>query len=206
MFRRAVALAAGVALTTAVLPAMAAAPKLKPCPTFADAVGDSMPQEDLPLSALGDPALDITKVVYRNQGSGLAFDLTVAKYAPRPTFSPGNRYEVDFHMDGRLIQIYYKDSATRSVEANVFYQSGIRDGDTDTFLSAAVTGSVSGNTITMVVAKNDLKEALGPKAIGSKISQLTATAYGSYVAYNVAWDVATAPTSLSYVIGAACKK
>jgi hypothetical protein len=43
------------------------------------------------------------------------------------------------------------------------------------------------------------------KPTGKKITKISATAFASYVADNEYFDVATAPASLSYVTGTACK-
>lgn len=203
MKRRAVA-AAALALVIATALGAVAAPA-KACPKITDAQGDARPEPEdgVAVPQLADQALDISSVTFKPAGKGLAVAMTVAKFAERPAYAVGGRYQAQFMMDGRLIEIYYKIGPARAVESNAFYQSGIREDGS--FISESVTATVSGNTITLAVSATDLKTALGPKAVGSKITGLAAIALGSYVATNFAWDQATAPASLSYVIGAACR-
>jgi len=201
MVRRLLAVAVCAVFAATAVPSHAAT--LKACPTFTDPKGDSFLTVESAKTPLADPALDITSVKFKPVGKSLGMAITVAKYAARPAYAYGNRYQVEFTLGGRLITVYYKQSATRAQEGKVFYQAAMKDGTA--VASGDVQATVVGNTITMLVTNKVLNASLGSKAIGSKITGLHAYAYGSYVGYNLGWDSATAKSSLSYVLGSACK-
>jgi hypothetical protein len=186
------AIAALVALPAAA-PALAAkAPAA--CPSFTDAKGDSGPAPDA--------ATDITAVTYKTVGKELVATLTVDKLADRPMLAVGNRFQFDFKLAGHDVTLYYKTSPTRDVEANAFYQQGLRvDG---TFVNDAVNPSIKGNTVSIGVTFSELKGAAGP-VLGKPITAMTASTLLSYVATNEPSDSAEAPATLSLVAGAACK-
>lgn len=211
MIRRPLAALACVALGAVVFPASAA--PLKACTKFTDAKGDSVmtlqvneppapPSPEVPVTPVRDPALDIISVVFKPAGKGLAMAITVDKLTERPAYATGNRYQLDFSVGADEYTVYYKNSATRSQEAEVFYQSGVRTNGT--FSHADVSATFSGNTITLILSGAALKTTFGSKAVGSKITKIKATAFASYVADNEYYDVATAPGSMRHVIGAAC--
>lgn len=210
MIRRSLTIAACLVLGAVAVPASAATP-LKACPKFSDAVGDSAltldeeqpPLPTVPIGPVKDAALDITSVVFKPAGKGLAMAITVDKYADRPTYSLGNRYQVEFTAGHDDYVVYYKNSVSRDVEGKVYYQSGVKQGGT--FVHSDVTATYVGNTITLLLSKAALTASFGPKAVGSKITQMRATAYASYGADNEYFDKAAAPSALSYVIGAACR-
>lgn len=197
-----VALAAGL-VAMPVPAAMAAKPKPKPkpipaCVTYTDPAGDS----GLEGLAGNDPALDLTKVRFSTVDNAFVTQMTVTKYAERPTIGAGNRFQVTFTVNGKVVDVYYKIGPLREHEANAFYQQGVRvDG---TFVHDAVSGSVKENTVTIAVKLNMLKSAVGKAVEGARATDVVATAYASLVATNEPWDTAAAPAS-GFVVGQVCK-
>lgn len=199
---RRLALVVAVGLVAAPAQAAVAKPKAKPlpaCVTFTDAASDSGPEGQ---TALDDPALDITKVRFSTTGDTLVAQVTVSKYAERPMLAPGNRFQASFTVDGKLVDIFWKTSPIRDYEGMVYIQQGVRVNQA--VKHKEVTGSVSGNTVTMSVKLNMLKSAVGAKIEGLRATNVHATALGSYVANPVEWDIAHGPGT-GFVLGQACR-
>lgn len=171
-------------------------PPLPKCLTYADPAGDSGLAP-----GTTDPALEITSVrLSTGADRSLSTAITVAKYADRPLFGTGNRFQVTFTAAEHVIDVYYKLGPARDTERNAFYQSGVRvDG---AFVTDAVKGAVKGNTVTLTVTLATLRGAAGKAVEGAKATGITAYAMSSYVATNETWDSAAAPTS--FTIGGAC--
>jgi len=201
--KRAVLMAAALAVVAAPAPAAIAKskPKIPACFSFADAANDSGP--GVPGAApAGDPTMDLVNVRFSTVDKALVMQLKVGSYANRPKHAVGNRYQVRFDVDGKNVEIYWKDSPVRNEEANAFYQQGVRvDG---TFKHDGVTGKASGNLVTMSVKLTMLKSAVASKVEGVRAGNVSALAMSSYVAQNLTWDTATGPES-GFVIGGACK-
>jgi hypothetical protein len=198
---RAVLAAVVVAVAAAPAPAAIAKPKPKipACTTISDPAGDSGPGA-AGVAPLNDPTLDITKVRFSTVDKALVTTFTVGKYANRPTAGTGNRYQVAFDLDGKLVEIYWKDGPLREHEANAFYQQGVRVAGT--FVHDGVKGTAKGNTVTMSVKLTMLKSAVGSKVEGARAENVRAQALSSYVAQNFAWDTADGP---GFVVGATCR-
>jgi len=197
MIRR-ILLASTCALVAATaVPSFAATPK---CVTFTDAKGDGMAAQTAPAA---DPALDVVGVKFASTAKALVMTISLDKLAERPKYAPGNRVQATFTVLGKVVVVYYKFSPTRTQEAEVFYQQGIRvDG---VFFSAAFEPSVKGNDVIMSVKFSELKAAVGGVVSGKKLTDLKGEALGSYVAQNLMWDTAAAPASASFTPGSACK-
>jgi len=193
------ALAAG--LVAGPIPAAVAKPKPKPlpaCPSVTDPAGDSGLAGQ---AALNDPAQDLTKVRFSTVNSAFTTEMTLKKYADRPMFGAGNRFQVTFTVEGKVVDVYWKMGPAREQEANVFYQQGVRvDG---VFIHDAVTGSVKGDVVTIAVKLNMLKSAVGKKIEGARATDVVASAYTSFVATNEPWDDAEMPAG--FVFAQACK-
>ena len=196
-------LVASTVVALAVVPATGATakpkPKPKPLPKCLAYTDDAADSGLVPGSA--DPALEITGVRMSSAPDrSLLTAITVAKYADRPLFGAGNRFQVTFNAAGHAIDLYYKIGPARDAERNAFYQSGIRvDG---TFVTDAVTAEVKDNTVTLAVKLAALKGAAGKAIEGAKATDINAMAMSSYVATNETWDEAAAPGS--FTIGGAC--
>ena len=171
-------------------------PPLPRCLTYSDPAADSGLAP-----GTADPALEITSVRMSTAADrSLLTAITVAKYAERPLFGTGNRFQVTFTAADHVIDLYYKIGPARDAERNAFYQSGVRvDG---TFNTDAVTATVKGNTVTLAVKLATLRGAAGKAIEGAKATEITALAMSSYVATNETWDKAVAPGS--FTIGGAC--
>lgn len=200
--KRIVLVAVAAGLIAAPVPAAFAKPKPKPlpaCTQYTDPAGDSGAEGVTPLN---DPALDITKVRFSTADSAFVTQLTLSKFADRPTLGTGSRYQVTFTVDGKVVDVYWKTGPAREQEANAFYQQGVRvDG---TFVHDAVSGSVKENVVTIAVKLNMLKSAVGKKVEGARATDVEAYAWSSYVGTNVPWDTAAAPAS-GFVIGQLCR-
>lgn len=197
------AAAFGAALVGLALPSSAAGAAA--CATFTDPKGDGgISASGAPVSVPApDPALDITAVKFASTAKALVATISLDKLSQRPVFAPGNRVQVTFTVKGKVVVVYYKYSATRSQEANVFYQQGIRvDG---VFFSAVLVPEVKGNDVVLTVKLSELKSAVGASIVGQKLTDLKAEAMASYVATNQVWDTATAPAKTTYAVGASCK-
>lgn len=193
-------LAAIVGLVAAPAPAAVAAPKAKPsCVTFGDAASDSGPEG---VTAVNDPALDITKVRFATSGDALVAQITVSKYAERPALAVGNRFQATFTVDGKVVDVFWKTGPIREQERQVYFQQGVRVNEV--VKHGEVTGSVSGNTVTMSVKMNMLKSAVGAKVEGLRATNVLATVHGGYVADKVQWDIARGPGT-GFVVGQACR-
>lgn len=197
---RAVLAAVVVAVAAAPAPAIAKPkPKIPACTSFTDPAGDSGPGA-AGVAPLNDATLDITKVRFSTVDKALVATLTVGSYTNRPTAGTGNRYQVAFDLDGKLVEIYWKDGPLREQEANAFYQQGVRVAGT--FVHDGVKGTAKGNTVTMSVKLTMLKSAVGSKVEGERAENVRAQALSSYVAQNFAWDTADGP---GFVVGGACR-
>lgn len=201
--RLTLAAVAGALVASAVIPAYAAGPAA--CATFKDPKGDGgISDSDVGVSyPAPDPALDITGVKFASTAKALVATISLDKLAQRPAYAPGNRVQVTFNVKGKEVVVYYKYSATRVQEANVFYQQGIRvDG---VFFSAVLVPEVKGNDVVLTVKLSELKSAVGGSIVGQKLTGLKAEAMASYVATNQVWDTATAPAKTAHTVGTACK-
>ena len=200
--KRIVLVAVAAGLVAAPVPAAVAKPKPKPLPAcvqYADPTGDSGAEG---LTPLNDPALDITKVRFSTVDSAMVTQISLSKYVDRPTLGTGGRYQVTFNLDGKVVDIYWKNGPAREEEANAFYQQGVRvDG---TFIHDGVAGSVKDNVVTLAVKLTMLKSAVGSKVDGARATEVEAYAWSSYVGTNLPWDTAAAPAS-GVVIGQLCK-
>lgn len=195
MSRRRVLASAVLLLSSAGLATATAAPKLPACPTFADAKGDVV---------LPDDSLDITKVTYAADTGNFVVKITVAKLAENVTAAPGDRFQATFKAGEKLVEIYYKRSRTRAEEANVFYQQGLRvDG---VFINDGVkaTHDLKTNTVTMTVKLSALRSAAGKSSVSAGVTEMTATAFGSFVATNEAYDEAAGKPTQKFKV-APCK-
>lgn len=193
---------AAVAVGLVAIPVPAALAKAKPLPAcvqFADPSGDSGVRG---VTAANDPALDITKVRFSTVDKALVADITLSKYALRPNAAVGGRYQVTFTVDGKVVDIYWKNGPFREQEANAFYQQGVRVNGT--FAHDGVTGSVKENVVRLAVKLTMLKSAVGSTVEKAKATDARAIAYGSYVGTNESWDTAPAPAS-GFTIGQVCK-
>jgi hypothetical protein len=154
------------------------------------------------VAPLDDGAMDLTNVRVSTADKALVMQLTVAAYANRPKHAAGNRYQVEFNVGGKAVEVYWKDGPARAQEANAFYQQRVRvDGE---FKHDVVTGSVKGDVVTMVVKLAMLKSAVGAKVEGVRAENVAASALSSYVAQNFRWDEAVGPES-GFVVGGACR-
>lgn len=70
------------------------------------------------------------------------------------------------------------------------------------FVNDSVTGTISGDTVSIAIGFAELKSSVG-RVLGSKLSALTATTLDSYVATNQFGDKADGG-ALTYTAGAAC--
>ncbi len=192
-------LAALVTALVAVAAPAASGKALPLCLTFTDAAGDAGPNG---VGAAGDPSLDVTKVRFTTIDKALVAQITVAKFADRAALATGNRYQVAFNLDGKLVEIYWKNGPLREHEANAFYQQGVRvDG---TFKHDGVTGSVKENVVSIAVKLTMLKSAVGGNVEKVKAVEPRALGQASYVGTNSTWDTATGPAS-GFVVGQACR-
>lgn len=202
--QRTLLLVAAGALVVAPATAHAAKAKPKPkpkplplCLSVVDEKGDS----GLASTPSNDPSLDLTNVRFSTANNALVTTFTVDKWSDRPLAAAGNRFQTTFTVAGKVVDVYYKTSPTRNEEANAFYQQGVRvDG---TFVTDAVTATISGNTIAVAVKLTTLKSAVGATVQGAKATAVEAVAMGSYVATNQPWDEVTTPAS--FVVGGACR-
>lgn len=192
-----------VALGLVAVPVPAAvAKKAKPLPAcvqYTDAAGDSGARG---VTALNDPALDITKVRFSNVDKSLVADISLSKYALRPNAGVGARYQLTFTVDGKVVDVYWKNGPLREHEANAFYQQGVRVNGT--FVHDGVKGSVRENVVTLAVKLTMLKSAVGSTVEGVKATDVRAIAMSSYVGTNESWDTAPAPAS-GFTIGQVCR-
>lgn len=199
---RIVLAAVAASLLAAPAPAAVAKPKPKPpplCVTFTDPASDSGPSGTV---VTNDPALDVTKVRLATVDKALVTQITVAKFGERALFGTGTRFQVTFTVAEKVVDVYFKTGPAREYERNAYYQQGVRvDGE---FVHDAVTGSVSGDTVSIAVKLTMLKSAVGKKVEGVRATDVGITTYSSYVAQNLVWDRAPGPAS-GFVVGAACR-
>lgn len=170
---------AAALLAACCLTAPAGAAKLPACAVVEDAKGDSP-----------DGSLDITKVTYAKVGKSLEIRLAIAALAENATTGWGDRFQANFRANDKLVEVYWKRSRTRDVEANVFYQSGLRvDG---TFVSDAGISAkhdLDAGTVTITVTLAAVKAGVGKSLDGAAITEIGAVAFASFVATNQQSDI-----------------
>lgn len=190
------------ALATAVVAVAAptASGKALPlCLSFTDAAADAGPGG---VAAAGDPSLDLTKVRFSTVDKALVAQLTVSKFADRAPLALGNRYQVAFNVEGKLVEVYWRTGPLREYESEAYYQQGVRvDGE---FVHDAVTGSVKENVVTISVKLTMLKSAVGSKVEGVRAENPKGLGMAGYNAANSTWDTATGPEA-GFVIGQTCR-
>jgi hypothetical protein len=177
-----------------------ARPKPVPrCLALADPRGDALVRD---LAPTNDAALDLTAVRFpASRDRSFVVTLTVAQWGDRAATGVGSRFQVAFAVGDKVVDVYYKTGPARLVEAELFYQQGVRVGGV--FFSPDVIATRTGNTLTLSVKLSVLSDAVDRPVAGVTARQVEATTWSSYVATNDIRDTVT--TLAPLVLGAACR-
>lgn len=186
MRRRALALAAVVALGLVPGAAQAARTPLPKCLSFADPVGDTQLRGS---SALGDQALDVRSVTLGVRGDEMVGTIRLVAMAERPKYAWGDRFQFSFLSGSDTVGVFHKRSATRSAEEHVVIQQGVtRNGHTVTTSGVTALYDAGTSTVTLAVKLRTLRETLGRGLENTAVSAVSVDAVGSYVLVHQTWD------------------